>query len=46
MFRYIVLAAIVVLVIYTEGTIDLIWSVPYFPALLPKAVEKKKEQKN
>jgi hypothetical protein len=46
MFRYILLAAIIGLVIYTGGTIDLIWSVPYFPALLPKPVEQKNEKKD
>jgi hypothetical protein len=39
------LAAIVGLVIYTGGTVDLLWSVPYFPALLPnKPTDKEKEQ--
>jgi len=44
MFKYIALAAIVGLVIYTGGTLDLIWSIPYLPALVPKPVDKNKDE--
>jgi hypothetical protein len=44
MFRYIVLAAIVGLVIYTGGTIGFSDIIPFIPALVPKPIEQKKEK--
>jgi hypothetical protein len=42
MVRYIALAAIVCVVIWTGGVVDLIVTIPYFPALLPlKPIDKK-----